>query len=64
MTRRLALLALGLLSGYATRGYAAPVAPGVLTLDLGQWKAIRVVLKGQEYYLEPEELFSALRETF
>jgi hypothetical protein len=61
MNRRKALASLGMLLG---SGAQPPVKlpMGVLTVDLNQYKAIRVRFGKDDYYLDPAELWQALKD--
>lgn len=62
MTRRQALTVIGLLTGQSTASFASSVPKGALRLDLGQWTVIRVIWQGQEYAIDPADVFNALRD--
>ncbi len=63
MTRRDAIVAVtAVLTPPAVSLAGAQVPPGVLTVDLSQWKAIRVKHGQREYYLDPADVFEALKD--
>jgi hypothetical protein len=62
MNRRKALAALGLVLGYGSHAQAASLPPGLLTVDLNQYKAIRVRYGQDDYYVDPAEVWRALKD--
>lgn len=62
MTRRQAWLAvIGLL--LTTRRVAHAAEPGVLTIDLTQWKHVVVKHGANQITVSPQTIFNALKET-
>lgn len=61
MTRRLALALIGLIAGQSVRAHAG-LPKGWLRVDLGQWTGIVVQFEGQEYAIEPRDIWAALNE--
>lgn len=59
MKRRDALAAVGLMIGV---GQQIKVPLGLLTVDLNQYKAIRVRFGTDDYYVDPREVFEAFKE--
>lgn len=59
VTRRQALASVGLLIG---GGQQLTLQMGVLTVDLNQYKAIRVRFGKDDYYLDPAEVFQAFKD--
>ena len=60
MTRRMALISLLMLPFGYYKAFAAE--SGWLTIDLGDWKGIRVKFGGKEIAVTNVELFEALKE--
>ena len=60
MTRRMALISLLMLPLGYYKAFAAE--SGWLTIDLGDWKGIKVRLNGKEIAVTNLELFEALKE--
>lgn len=62
MTRRRALAAVAAVTAHATQGFATPVKPGLLRLDLDQYTGIVVEWRKQQYVIAPDELWQALKD--